>query len=692
MLKSALTTFLAATALLIAADDIRAKTPVADIPTPKARPATGAQLAQSATPSRETTASIQRPNNPNAQSGDLKAGLDALAKGDVSRARAIRDGMVDNSLDLRILSWAIAVSGAKGVPSSEIAAAAHQLKGWPGLAALRRHSERALYREKAPAEQVVAAFGNTRPETTEGAIALTEALSATGQKKRAAGVIATLWRTKALDKKTEDLILKNFSGLLTQKDHKRRMDMLLYRDRVTQADRVDGLADAQSLFRARAAIIRKSAKASARLKAVHRSWHDDPSYLFARIEFHRRSKQYRAAADLLLKAPRDADALINTREWWVEQRIVSRALAEQGDMALAYKVAAHHVATRPVDIIEAEWHAGWFALRGFDDGQAASKHFQRVLDAATRPLSRSRGYYWLGRAAEAGGPGQASDYFARAAGYPATYYGQLAAARLNRRGLDVAYPSPTPSERSHFKSREAVSAIRRLNATGHENRATLLYLSLARELTNPGELAILAAMAEKQGNHRLSLQVGKIAFGRGLDVAALAFPVGVIPSSANISGSGKALAYSIARQESAFDKAAISKADARGLLQLLPGTAKLVAKKIGVAYSKPKLTRDAGYNATLGAHYLGQQISDFDGSYILTFAAYNAGPRRAREWVEKFGDPRGKPIDEVVDWVERIPFTETRNYVQRVMENYQVYKIRLAQKADIVGDLRFGRR
>ncbi|MCR9139077.1 MAG: lytic transglycosylase domain-containing protein [Alphaproteobacteria bacterium] len=692
MFKSALTTFLATTALLITAEASRATLLDSDVPIPTARPDTGSKLAQSAAPSRETTSSIQRPNNPNAISGTLKGGLDALSKGDITRARAIRDGMARNSLDLRILTWAIAISGAKGVPSLEIAAASHQLKGWPGLSALRRHSERALYREKAAPAQVVAAFGDTRPETSEGAIALTRALMATGEKQRAAGVMATLWRTKVLDKQTENLILKSYSGLLTKKDHKRRMDMLLYRDRVTQADRLDGLADAQSLFKARAAVIRKSSKAPARLKAVHSSWHDDPSYLFARIEYLRRNKKYKAAADLLLKAPRDANALINTREWWVEQRIVSRGLAEDGNLALAYKIAAHHVATRPVDVIEAEWHAGWFALLGFSDGKAAANHFQRVLDVATRPLSRSRAYYWLGRAAEAGGPGQASDYFSKAAAYSATYYGQLAAARIQKSGLQVRYPAPTQAERSQFTSREAVRAIRRLAEVGHENRATTLYIGLARELSNPGELAMLAAMAEKQGNHRLSLQVGKIAFGRGLDVAALAFPVGVIPSSANISGSGKALAYSIARQESAFDKAAISKADARGLLQLLPGTAKLVARKNGLAYSKAKLTRDAGYNATLGAHYLGDQITEFDGSYVLTFVAYNAGPGRAKEWLKRFGDPRGKPVDEVVDWVESIPFTETRNYVQRIMENYQVYKTRLGQKADIVGDLRFGRR
>jgi soluble lytic murein transglycosylase len=231
-----------------------------------------------------------------------------------------------------------------------------------------------------------------------------------------------------------------------------------------------------------------------------------------------------------------------------------------------------------------------------------------------------------------------------------------------------------------------------LESAGHQSRANSLYRAMAEELTSPGELAILANMAESRGDHTLSLRVGKWAHWRGLDVAALAYPLGAIPTSANISASGKALAYSIARQESEFNKAAVSPADARGLLQLLPGTARGVAGRYGLSYSPARLVEDAGYNATLGAHYLGEQIRDFGGSYVMTFIAYNAGPRRVPQWIERYGDPRGKSIEEIVDWIERIPFPETRNYVQRVMENYQVYKARLGAPGDIEADLRFGRR
>ncbi|MDA4846880.1 lytic transglycosylase domain-containing protein [Hoeflea poritis] len=691
MIRLALTTLLASSLCFSAAHTAGAEISLSKVPVPKWRPGQQ-QIANNTVAPRDVTSSVHRINNPSVKSGQLKRGLDALSDDEIKTARSIRDSLPRGSLDREVLTWAIAISGARGVPSSEIAAAASELSHWPGLGALRQKSERALSREGATPQQVITAFGTTKPETIEGAIALARALSATGRKSKAAAVIAPVWREQVLDKRLESQVLKAFSDLLTRADHKRRMDMLLYRDRITQADRVDALANAQSLFKARAAVIRKSSKAAQLIKAVHPSWQKDPGYLFARISYHRRKKNYDTAAKLLLQAPRNPDALVNTHEWWVESRIISRALADEGDLKTAYRLAARHASSRPKDIIEAEWHAGWYALRLSNDGKTAATHFQRVLKTATRPLSLSRGYYWLGRAAEAGGPGKATDYFAQAARFSATYYGQLAAARINRKGINVRYPSPTATERTHFAGRHAVRAIHRLTEAGHAHRAKALYIALARELTSPGELAILAAMAEKKGEHRLSLQVGKIAYHRGLDVAALAFPTGVIPQNANISGSGKALAYAIARQESAFDKAAVSKANARGLLQLLPTTAKSVARKHGIAYSKSKLTRDAAYNATLGAHYLGQHISDFNGSYVLTFIAYNAGASRSRQWIEKYGDPRGKSIDFVVDWVENIPFTETRNYVQRVMENYQVYKVRLGQNANIVADLRYGRR
>ncbi|MEF0939356.1 lytic transglycosylase domain-containing protein [Rhizobium sp. BR 362] len=623
--------------------------------------------------------------------GDLKAGLDALSGKNPMQALAIRNSMSQGTLDRHILTWAIATSGQPGVPSGEIAAAARELAGWPGLSSLRGNSERALYAENPPADQVLAAFGNTQPETPEGAVILSRALVSRGASAQAAKLIRKIWRNEALDKSLEDKVLAEFSSLLSPADHKARMDYLLYRGRTAQAKRFGDLGKAQSLYKAWAAINNHAANAAALLTTIDPQWRKDPAYLFMRIENLRRQDKYDDAANLLMQMPRDRSVLVDASQWWDEQRIVSRGLVDQGEFKTAYRIVDASVAESAQDVGEAEFHAGWYALRGLQDGATAATHFRKILQVSNGPISLSRAWYWLGRSAEAGGPGKAADFYAKAASYPSTFYGQLAAEKLGRRTLNVTYPSPTTEDRERFRSREAVQAIAHLEAAGHAWRADALYRALAKQLQSPGEIAMLAAQAERFGNHQLSLQVGKIAYGRGVDVAALAFPIGVIPDNANIAGSGKALAYAIARQESAFNPAAISSANARGLLQLLPKTAKAVAGRHGMAYSADKLTQDAGYNATLGAHYLGEQIDAFGGSYILTFIAYNAGPNKVPEWISRYGDPRGKSIDDVVDWIERIPFPETRNYVQRVMENYQVYKARLGQKTDIEHDLIYGR-
>ena len=686
MSKTALV-MLFAVSTVIASFSVAAPLPNGSIPLPVPRPDGVGAETTSAVPKAGARTTAATP-----ASRELKAGLEALGKGDAATARSVRDTMASNSLDHQILTWAIALSGLKGVPSGEIADAVTDLKGWPDLKSLRQLSERALFYEDPAASQVLAAFGDTRPETTKGAIVLIRALMASGNAKKASTLASSFWRSVNMDAGDAKVFQSEFDSLLSKDDHFRRMEMLLYRDHVNDAKPLAEKAGAQSLYKAWSAVIRNPSKAAPAIAAVHSSWHDKPAYLFIRIRYLREIEHNKEAAELLGKMPRDRELLVDPDEWWIEARIVSRGLYEQGDAKTAYRLAAAHLATSPEEFAEAEFHAGWYALRGLKDAKTAERHFGAILTVADGQISKARANYWLGRAAEAGGGGKSSDYYALSAQFPSTFYGQLASAKLDRKSLNIAYPSPSEADRVRFSAREAVQAIGKLEDAGFDWRADTLYRALAADLDSPGELAILAAMAEKRGDHRVSLQVGKIAWYRGLDVAALAYPLGAVPASANIDGSGKALAYSIARQESAFDKSAVSPANAMGLLQILPGTAKGVAARHGLPYSKSRLTTDAGYNATLGAHFLGEQISDFGGSYILTFIAYNAGPRRVPQWIERFGDPRGRSLDEVIDWIELIPFTETRHYVQRVMENYQVYKARLGQSASIEQDLRFGRR
>jgi soluble lytic murein transglycosylase len=621
----------------------------------------------------------------------LKSGLDALSRGDMSRARVVRNNLPANSLDRQILTWAIAVTGGDGVPSSEIAEAGYALSGWPGMTSLRANSERALYRENPGPRTVLQAFGETRPQTVEGAILLARAHLAVGNGQSARAVLSPFWRTERLEAAQENLIIREFGGTIPAADHWARMERMLHIDRITAAERVAGLAGGRELTRAWAAVIRGEKNAGSLLGQVPQRQQQTAGYLFAQSRHLRRAGNYREAAAVMLRAPRDAASLVDPDSWWIERRVLARELLDLGDAATAYKVAAAHAAESPVHAVDAEFHAGWFALRALNDARTAARHFQRITEIAEGPLSLSRGYYWLGRASEAGAGGNARGFYERAATYGTAFYGQLAAARLGRNALTASFPAPSEADRATFERRPAVQAIRRLEAAGHARRAEALYRALAQELTSVGELALLAVMAERQGNHPLALRVGKWAAGRGIDVGALAHPVGAIPSNANISGAGKALAYAIARQESEFNTVARSGAGALGLLQLLPGTAKDMARKTGLSYSQSRLTSDPGYNATLGAAYLQEQLDRFSGSYVLTFAGYNAGPRRAQQWVERYGDPRGRDIDTVVDWIERIPFHETRSYVQRVMENYQVYKMRLSGRVDVVQDLVAGR-
>lgn len=620
----------------------------------------------------------------------LKIGLDALATKDFDSARAARDSLPSSSLDHHILAWAIALYGGDRVPSGEIAAAAELLPGWPGMKTLRRNSERALARENPAADVVIKAFDGSQPQTAEGVIALARAYVAKGNVQAAQSVLSPFWRTEKLEARDETAIINEFGPIISAADHRYRMERMFYADRIGSAQRVATLAGAKELADAWAASS-KGDKNTPKLLAAVPADQRGAGYLFAEAEYLRKRKKFADAAALLLKAPTDRAALVDPDAWWIERRVLSRELVDKGDMKTAYRIVAAHMAESPTNAADAEFHAGWYALRGLKDPTRAAEHFSRIANLAQGSLSLSRAYYWLGRAAEAGGPGDAKEYFTKASAFGTTFYGQLAGERIGNRVLNIASPQPDEIDRQNFQKREAVSAINRLRDAGYERYANTLYIDLAGQLTSAGEVALLAQMAEKQGNHFLALRIGKIAASNGVNVGALSHPIGVIPETANISGSGKALAYAIARQESEFNVSAVSRVGALGLLQLMPGTAEQLAKKAGMTFSEAKLTTDPGYNATLGAAFLGQQLDRYDGSYVLTFAGYNAGPRRADQWIKRYGDPRGKDIDTVVDWIERIPYAETRSYIQRVMENYEVYKMRISGEFDIVGDLVNGR-
>ncbi len=624
----------------------------------------------------------------------LKLALKLLDNGD-PRAATVAAYALPDPVDIKLVDWLVATSGDDDVPSSRILEVSRKLGDWPGQSLLRLRYQQAVAREKPSPAAAIKALGSGMPVSDAATLLLARSYVAAGRPKDAAALIRAFWRDQNVSQSNEKIILSEFGDFLTKADHKARLDRLLYDEDSTDALRTAALIDKNQVALAKAVIaVNKGQKsASKALSDLPGAVKNDPLALYSRIRLLRRADKEKEAAKLLLSAPRDAKVLVDPDAWWIERRLISRALIEDGDAKDAYRIAAGHAAESPTYRAEAEFHAGWYALEFLHDPGTARKHFATIAAISSMPLSLSRAEYWMGRAAAAAGDkAEATNRFQRAAAYPTTFYGQLALSRLGHTRLGLSRPPvPDAAVQKRFASRELVRAIDHLTAAGQENRAGLFYRHLADTLTDPAEIGILAAKAEGAGDHQLALQIGKTAAVRGMPVETLAFPVSAIPAAAKTPNVEKPLVYAIARQESAFNQGAVSRAGALGLLQLMPATARQVAKSIGLPYSKARLTSDPAYNTTLGAAHLGDLVDDFGGSYVMMIAAYNAGGSRVTDWVKRHGDPRDPRVD-VVNWIELIPFTETRNYVQRIIENLQVYRARLGEPAlTIEADLKRGK-
>jgi soluble lytic murein transglycosylase len=356
----------------------------------------------------------------------------------------------------------------------------------------------------------------------------------------------------------------------------------------------------------------------------------------------------------------------------------------------AYRIARDAVPpARENYRIEHEFTAGWIALRFLNDPTTAKAHFAKISEGVRNPISLARGAYWLGRAAEAMGRNDdARAHYQAAARYPTAYYGQIARARLGLKDLPLR---PTPDHAAAANA-EVVRAIDLLYAIGARDMATGVLADLGEHLNDPAALAGVGEVATRNRDARAVLHVGKAALGRGLPLEHYAFPTIGIPEYRSVGPAIEIpIVYAIARQESTFHQPTVSSAKAMGLMQVTPEAGRYIAKKFGQSFDVKRLLSDPVYNVQFGAAELGDLIQTYRGSYILTFAGYNAGMGRVKDWIQKYGDPRDPSVD-AIDWVERIPFSETRNYVQRVLENLQVYRVRFGggNKLQIEADLHRG--
>ena len=562
---------------------------------------------------------------------------------------------------------------------------------WPSIRLFRRRAEARLWQERRDGT-TVRHFVGEEPASSVGRLALARVLMSEGDRDGAAREVRAVWRSAELSAEMESAVLETFHDLLTRADHMARMDRRIgakdFGAAMRAAKRVDD--DQVAIVKACTAAEAKSAKGGALLDAVRVAAREDLGYKLCRLHWLMRNDapgsnlhgrivtpktDIAAAVKLALGATQQDLQRQDTDEWWRERRALARKLIDLGDAATAYQVVRESAPpANPYYRAEFHFMAGWIALRFLADPATALKHFAHVDDGSADPIVLARAAYWRGRAAEA--TGQFEEMHAQyeaAAHYPTAYYGQLARARL---GLDEIVLQNPPSKSMRDSAREMLHAADILYAIGERDLAVSFMRDFAEESSDVTAIAALGQLTAHFEDAQAMLLVGKTAVGRGLAMDQYAFPdIGVPLYSAIGPPLDRCIVYSIVRTESGFDQRDMSPAKAVGLMQVTPEAGRDTAKRFGVTYDWNRLVSDPVYNTQIGAAEAAALLKEYRGSYIMTFAAYNAGRGRVQQWVAQHGDPRDPKVD-AVDWVERIPFAETRNYVQRVVENLQVYRTR----------------
>ncbi|MEE4208897.1 MAG: lytic transglycosylase domain-containing protein, partial [Parvularcula sp.] len=476
-------------------------------------------------------------------------------------------------------------------------------------------------------------------------------------------------------------ILLRYGNYLSQDDHFAKADRSLFNRSTAGLEDVRGLlsADREREVDARSALIRRRTNGPDLFNGLPESSKRDSGVLHAMVRYLRRTGREEDAIEIAKLAPLDSVKLRDAESWYTERKLLARWAIKNGKFNDAYNLSAYSGLRDGADFAEAEFMAGWIALRFLVDPDRARAHFDFLLSGVDSPISQARGHYWLGRAYQAmAEPLRARAHYMVAADFPYTYYGQLAIDSMGEDAPSYSFPadgSIDPSARARYEARELAQAMEILDEINERDLYRRFALALDEELSTEDEVRIFMQRVRDQQEWDLVVRAGKIARNYGLTVPEAIYPLYPLPGDA-ARFAEPALVLGLSRQESEFRADAVSSARAKGMMQLLNSTARITARKEGLPYDADRLLTDPAYNMTLGAAHLSHLVERFSGSYIMVLAGYNAGPHRVDDWVETYGDPRSPDVDPV-DWVELIPFSETRNYVMRVLENTQVYRARL---------------
>jgi soluble lytic murein transglycosylase len=559
---------------------------------------------------------------------------------------------------------------------------------WPLTESLMKRAERSLYVNGEPAQLILDHFAKRKPVTPEGALALARALTASGDRDAARKHVQAVWNNANIDAALEKSVAGEFGELLGAGDHQRRMWRLIYAQESNAAIRAAKRLPSE--FQKAAAVAQKllrgEAGADKKYAALPAAMRDALGMKYALTRFYRKKESYSKARAILTGVPGDAAKMGDAEAWWIERRIVARhsiGLANKGSAKAGYQIARAHGFSAGEEAIEGEFLAGWIALRYLKDADTALNHFGKLSDIANTRTEKARASYWTGRALEAAGrKGDAKSAYREAAQYSTVYYGQLAREKigLGKVPEEIASGEASDAARAKIDKDEVVRAFKMVAEAGGKSDLYMFLWAFANRFDTADEMNAVASIAWSEGGATMAVRLAKASSQRNIDIDSWSYPLRAMPEWKQIGkGIEKPLVFALARQESEFNPKAGSKVGAQGLMQIMPGTGKLIAKKYGLKYNTGMLTGDPAYNVKLGAAHLADLVDDFNGSYVLTLVAYNAGPRRSREWLVEYGDLRTGETDPI-DWVESIPFQETRQYVQKVLQNLHVYRSRLAPK------------
>ena len=562
--------------------------------------------------------------------------------------------------------------------------------GWPSLTRIQRHLEDKLT-ERTSDDIVYNLFRTRDPLTGNGKLQLIRVLMNRGDEDAAKIHVRDSWRNFTFTPTEEKKILANYGQYLTSDDHIARVDHLLWMRWTQSARRSFPLLPPldRRMAETRAALYARAGNAERLYQALPTTAKQDPGVMHAAIRYYRRRDNEPRAIEIARQAPDDPAALRNPARFWDERNLLMRWALRNGRFADAYDMAHAHGLEDGLDLADAEFAAGWVALRFLGQPKRADDHFLALAAWAKSPISTARAYYWLGRSAKARGEDDlARQRYEIAAQHIYTFYGQLAAEELGGDAMAQKFVSTatmTEADIALFDKRPTARALKMIGDLNDRRSLLIFSYKLDDQLENPGEYLALADILLRENAPHLTIRAGKTAVRKQKLIPEVSYPLITVPTSAS-RYADPALILGLSRQESEFNPSAYSRAGARGVMQLLPSTAQLTARKERIPYSRGALLSDPHYNMTIGSAHVSHLLDRFNGSLILTLVGYNAGPHRSTRWTQDYGDPLSGAVDPI-DWIELIPFSETRNYVQRVLENMQIYRARLTD-GPIAGQLR----